>query len=58
MKVIKRDGKIVDYDPEKIRIAIGKANASVQEEERATDRQIENIIKYIESLNKKRMLEL
>lgn len=26
MKIIKRDGTIVDYDPEKIRVAIGKAN--------------------------------
>ncbi len=56
MKVIKRDGKSVDYDREKIRIAIGKANDSVSEEDRITDRQIENIIKYIEGLNKKRML--
>jgi len=56
MKIIKRDGKSVDYDREKIRIAIGKANANVLEEERVSDRQIENIIKYIEGLNKKRML--
>ena len=26
MKIVKRDGHIVDYDPEKIRVAIGKAN--------------------------------
>ena len=26
MKIIKRDGTIVDYDAEKIRVAIGKAN--------------------------------
>ena len=26
MKIIKRDGSIVDYNPEKIRIAIKKAN--------------------------------
>ena len=56
MKVIKRDGKSVDYDREKVRIAIGKANICVPEDDRITDRQIENIIKYIESLNKKRML--
>ena len=53
MKVIKRDGKSVDFDPEKIRIAIGKANAQVSEEEGASDTQIENIIKYIQKLNKK-----
>ena len=56
MKVIKRDGKSVDYDREKIRIAIGKANECVSEDDRITDRQIENIIKYIEGLKKKRML--
>ena len=47
MKVIKRDGKIVDFDREKIRIAIGKANVCVEEEDRVSDIQIENIIKYI-----------
>ena len=26
MKIVKRDGHIVDYDPEKIRTAIQKAN--------------------------------
>ena len=51
MKVIKRDGKIVDFDREKIRIAIGKANICVEEEDRVNDTQIENIIKYIEKLN-------
>jgi len=56
MKVIKRDGKSVSYDREKIRIAVGKANICVPEDDRVTDRQIENIIKYIEGLNKKRML--
>jgi len=56
MKIIKRDGSIVDYCPEKIEIAIGKANAEVNEAERVTDAQIKNIVKYIEKLNKKRML--
>ena len=56
MKVIKRDGHIVDYCPEKIEIAIKKANNEVQEEERVSDIQIKNIIKYIEGLKKKRML--
>ena len=56
MKIIKRDGHIVDYIPEKIEIAIKKANVEVPEEDRVTDIQINNIIKYIESLNKKRML--
>ena len=56
MKIIKRDGCVVDYCPEKIEVAISKANAEVLEEERVTDIQIKNIIKHIEGLNKKRML--
>ena len=56
MKVIKRDGHIVDYCPEKIEIAIKKANEEVQEEDRVSDTQIKNIIKYIESLKKRRLL--
>ena len=56
MKIVKRDGHIVDYDPQKIKIAIGKANDEVEENERATDAQIKQIIKYIEGLNKKRIL--
>ena len=56
MKVIKRDGKVVDYCPEKIENAIKKANNEVEEEDRASDIQIHNIIKYIEGLGKKRIL--
>ena len=56
MKIIKRDGHIVDYMPEKIENAIKKANLEVEEEDRVTDTQIKNIIKYIENLKKKRML--
>ena len=56
MKVIKRDGHIVDYCPDKIEAAISKANAEVAEEDRVTEQQIKNIIKYIEKLKKKRML--
>ena len=56
MKIVKRDGHIVDYDPEKIRIAIQKANTEVRGREKATKEQIEEIIKYIEDLNKKRIL--
>jgi ribonucleoside-triphosphate reductase len=56
MKIIKRDGHIVDYCPEKIEIAISKANAEVPEEDRVSEAQIKNIIKYIEGLKKKRML--
>ena len=56
MKVIKRDGQVVDYDPEKIRIAINKANKEVPKKEKATDEEIEEIRDYIEELNKKRIL--
>ncbi len=56
MQIVKRDGQIVDYCPDKIEAAISKANAEVAEEDRVTDIQIRNIIKYIEGLKKKRML--
>ena len=56
MKVIKRDGRAVDYDRKKIEIAIGKANNEVKESERVTDKEIKTIVEYIESLKKKRML--
>lgn len=56
MKIIKRDGRIVEYNADKIRIAINKANNDVSEHERASNKQIDNIIKNIESLNKKRIL--
>jgi ribonucleoside-triphosphate reductase len=56
MKVIKRDGHMVDYCPEKIQIAIEKANKDVDVEDQASSTQIKNIIKYIEGLGKKRIL--
>ncbi|MBO5095596.1 MAG: anaerobic ribonucleoside-triphosphate reductase [Bacilli bacterium] len=56
MKVIKRDGHMVDYCPEKIEEAILKANKEVDEEEQASTTQIKNIIKHIEKLGKKRIL--
>ena len=56
MKVIKRDGHVVDYYPEKIKNAIEKANMEVSEEDQVSSTQIKNIIKYIERLDKKRML--
>ena len=56
MKVIKRNGQIVDYSPDKIEAAILKANLEVEEEDQASSTQIRNIIKYIENLKKKRIL--
>ena len=56
MKIVKRDGTIVDYDREKIRTAIQKANAEVKGREKISKEGIQEIIKYIEDLDKKRML--
>ena len=56
MKIVKRDGRIVEYDCDKIKTAILKANNDVSEEDMASDKEIEKIIKYIEGLKKKRLL--
>ena len=56
MKVIKRDGRSVDYDREKIAIAIQKANKEVKPKERASKEDINEITKYIEDIDKKRIL--
>ena len=56
MKVVKRDDSIVDFDRQKIKEAIGKANNEVKGRERATKEQIDEIVEYIEGLNKKRIL--
>ena len=56
MQVIKRGGKIVDFDKSKIRIAIEKANKEVKPKERASKDEINEIINYIEELDKKRIL--
>ena len=56
MKVVKRNDDIVDFDQSKIEVAIEKANKEVTPKERATKQEIRDIIDYILSLNKKRML--
>lgn len=56
MKVIKRDGRAVEYDKKKIEIAIEKANKEVKNEEQAKKKDINRIIKSIESMDKKRIL--
>ena len=56
MKIVKRDGRIVEYDSEKIKTAILKANNDVSEEDKASSIEIDKIIKYIEGLKKKRLL--
>ncbi len=56
MKVIKRDGRAVDYNRDKIVTAIEKANKEVRAKERATKEEINEIIEYIQNLDKKRIL--
>ena len=56
MQVVKRDGTFADYDRAKIAVAIGKANADVDENERASEKEIKEILEFIEHKNRKRML--
>lgn len=55
MKVIKRDGSIVDYNKDKIFSAISKANANVVKEERIDMIDINRIILSIEKLKRDTM---
>ncbi len=56
MKVIKRDGTTVDFDGSKIIVAIKKANAVVDVEDRIDEEKIEEIAKNIHSRNRMRLL--
>ena len=56
MLVYKRDGRAVEYDRSKIVAAIQKANAEVDEHERISDEGIEDIIQFIESKKRSRIL--
>ena len=56
MKVIKRDGTIVDYDRSKIVTAIEKANQEVPEADRIDRESIDAIIDEIEAMKRPRML--
>lgn len=56
MIVIKRDGQEVNYNRSKIIVAIGKANEEVPEEERVTGEEIEEIVSYVETRKRKRIL--
>lgn len=51
MKVTKRDGRVVDYDRNKIIIAIQKANAEVDRYEQVTEDKIESIVAGIENIH-------
>lgn len=56
MIVIKRDGQEVNYNRSKIIVAIGKANEEVPEEEENSDQEIEEIVSYVETRKRKRIL--
>ena len=56
MQVVKRDGILVDFDQSKIRVAIEKANREGRPRVRATKEEINQIIDYVEDLDKKRIL--
>lgn len=55
MKVIKRDGRVVEYDRSKILLAIQKANDEVENKEQITEQKIEKIVASIEHLKKDTM---
>ena len=55
MKVIKRDGRKVEYDSNKIVIAISQANKEVGGKDKVSRASIEFITKYIEGLEKPSM---
>lgn len=52
MQVIKRDGRVVPYDRNKIVVAIQKANAEVDRYEQISDEKIEGIIASIENMHR------
>ena len=56
MYVIKRDGRKVSYDREKIVNAIHKANNEVSASERVLDSRIEDIVKGIEAMERPEMM--
>ena len=56
MKVIKRDGTTVDFDRTKIIVALEKANDAVDECDKISEEQIENIADFVADTHKKRML--
>ncbi|MBE6852025.1 MAG: anaerobic ribonucleoside-triphosphate reductase [Ruminococcus sp.] len=58
MKVLKRDGRVAEYDKMKIVRAIKKANAEVPEREKVENNSIDNIVRYIEKYAENRMLNV
>ncbi|NLZ80922.1 MAG: anaerobic ribonucleoside-triphosphate reductase, partial [Clostridiales bacterium] len=55
MKVIKRNGQELDYDREKIIIAISKANKEVPFNEKISEDKIYDIVQSIEDRNQETM---
>ena len=56
MKVIKRDGTTVDFDANKIIVAIQKANAAVEPEYQIEEDKIKEIAANVQAKNRKRLL--
>lgn len=56
MQVIKRDGTIVEFDFNKIVVAIQKANQSVDPEERVSEEEIREIASFVEQKHRSRIL--
>ena len=51
MKVIKRDGRVVDFNEDKIVIAISQANKEVKGKEKLSRAEIEQILQSIREMN-------
>ena len=56
MQVIKRDGRIVDFDRQKIAAAIGKANAEVKPREREVKKILRELLNMLKDQIKKEFL--
>ena len=56
MKVIKRDGTTVDFDPAKIVNAIRKANETMPDDKKIEEEKIKEIAEYVHHLDKDRLL--
>lgn len=55
MKVIKRDGRVVEYDRNKILVAVRKANAEVEPYEKVSEDDMDGIIASIENAGRETM---
>lgn len=56
MKVTKRDGRVVDYDRNKIVLAIQKANVEVDRYEQVSEETIDAIVASIENKRKDNLM--